>query len=215
MENDQAEGLITQIDTIDPDLVFLVETDSDWRTRLQSIEDRYPFNHLLPLPDFNGMLLYSKYPIENVEERRLVQDHIPSLRVDLTLDDSSTVRLFCVHPRPPRPEDATEDMDKELMLVADQAFESPHPTLVMGDLNDVGWSPTTRKFLKKSGLQDPRRGRGLYNTFNAKNILTRWPLDHIFHSDEFSFIEIRRLEKFGSDHFPIYAKFSLMTDAQQ
>jgi len=62
-----------------------------------------------------------------------------------------------------------------------------------------------RLFLKISGLLDPRRGRGMYCTFNARYPLLRWPLDHIFHSQEFILGSLRRLEDIGSDHYPFLA----------
>ncbi|MBT8433955.1 MAG: endonuclease, partial [Gammaproteobacteria bacterium] len=34
----------------------------------------------------------------------------------------------------------------------------------------------------------------------------RWPLDHVFHGREFSLVNMRRLDYFGSDYFPIYIK---------
>ncbi|MGB8375311.1 MAG: endonuclease/exonuclease/phosphatase family protein, partial [Salegentibacter sp.] len=49
-------------------------------------------------------------------------------------------------------------------------------------------------------------GRGFFNTFHAEHPLLRWPLDHVFHSKDFSLIEITREWSIGSDHFPIYIK---------
>lgn len=209
MENDDYRGLLTSIEDKDPDIILMVETDEKWRGFMTEVEERYPHNFLLPLPDHNGMLFYSKFPILDVQDRRLIQDHIPSLKIDLELEKGHSFRLYGVHPRPPRPEDDTEDMDHELLIIAKEVRETDGPTLVMGDLNDVGWSPTTKRFLAISEMQDPRRGRGLYNTFNAKNILERWPLDHIFHTPHFKLVCLERLPKFGSDHFPMFVELTI------
>ena len=53
---------------------------------------------------------------------------------------------------------------------------------------------------------DPRVGRLLYSTFNAKFWTFRWPLDHVFHSSEFKLISLKKLKSVGSDHFPILIK---------
>lgn len=202
MENTQGQGLLESVAQTDPDIIFLVETDEDWKDRMSPLETRYPFTRLLPLEDFNGLLFYSKFEILEAEIRYLVQDHIPSLSVLLDIS-GQTVRFFGVHPRPPRPEDDTADMEEELDIFANEAAESSVPVMLCGDLNDVGWSPEIKDFLANSQLLDPRRGRGLYNSFNAKVPIVRWPLDHLFHSKHFGTVSIRRLPKFGSDHFPI------------
>ncbi|GGX75482.1 hypothetical protein GCM10011309_27140 [Litorimonas cladophorae] len=213
MENDRFDAMLDKIETHDPDIVFLVETDQKWADGLAVLKSRFPHTYLLPLEDFNGMLFYSKFPILKVDERYLVQDHIPSLTIDLDIGQGEPLRFYGVHPRPPRPEDDTADLDKELILIAEEAGQHASPILVTGDLNDVGWSSTTKAFLRISGLLDPRRGRGLYNSYNAKNPLVRWPLDHLFISDHFALQNVRRLDASGSDHFPLVIELGLMTDA--
>jgi endonuclease/exonuclease/phosphatase (EEP) superfamily protein YafD len=87
--------------------------------------------------------------------------------------------------------------------VAREVKAEGRPAVVAGDLNDVAWSRTNDLFQRISGLLDPRIGRGLYPTFNAKWPLLRWPLDHIFFSDDFLLGRIERLGPIQSDHFPI------------
>ena len=78
----------------------------------------------------------------------------------------------------------------------------------------MAWSTTTRRFQRLSHLLDPRVGRGFYNTFSATMPWMRWPLDHLFHDQKFRLVEMARLRKIGSDHFPMWFVVALaQTDA--
>ena len=106
----------------------------------------------------------------------------------------------------PQHNPSSSDRDAEMMKIAFLSMHSKYPVLVLGDFNDVAWSESTNNFQRISGLLDPRKGRGFYNTYNAKNILMRWPLDHVFISEHFRLKEMKRGNSIDSDHFPIYVK---------
>ena len=112
-----------------------------------------------------------------------------------------SVHLYALHPRPPHTFQASFDRDAELLVVGREIHANPEPAIVAGDLNDVGWSHTTRLFQRISGLMDPRLGRGLFSTFPATVPFMRWPLDHVFFDPEFRLCRLERLGSIGSDHF--------------
>ncbi len=69
---------------------------------------------------------------------------------------------------------------------------------------DVAWSRTSRRLQQTAALRDLRVGRGLFATFNV-NLPAgfRWPLDHVFVSDDFALCTLERPGDIGSDHFPL------------
>lgn len=208
--NRNAVELTQIINNERPDIIVAVETDEWWETQFSDIEDDLP--HVLRRPQNNlyGMMVYSKWPVANVEICELVQEGIPSMHFDLQLP-TRTVRMHCVHPAPPSPTEnyKSKQRDTELVMVAKLAAKESGPVIVTGDLNDVAWSKSTRAFLQESKLLDPRMGRGIYNTFHAKIPLMRWPLDHVFHSEHFMLVELKRLPPFGSDHFALLTELAL------
>jgi endonuclease/exonuclease/phosphatase (EEP) superfamily protein YafD len=204
--NRDSERLLRVVQERDPDVVLCVETDEWWRERLDVLAERRPHVLRCALPNTYGMLLYSRLPLEDPQIDFLVQPDIPSMQARLVLRNGQRVWLNCVHPRPPAPGEADESLprDAELLLVGKRVRGSRLPVIVCGDLNDVAWSRSTRLFQKVSRLLDPRKGRGFYATFHARWPGLRWPLDHVFFSDDFRLVEMRRLPYSGSDHFPVH-----------
>ena len=208
--NRDAERLLRVVQEADPDVILCVETDEWWRERLDVLAAERPHVLRCALPNTYGMLLYSRLPLEEASVDFLIQRDIPSMQTKVRLGNGTRVWLNCVHPRPPAPGESKESLarDGELLLVAKRVQDSPLPVIVCGDLNDVAWSRSTRLFQKVSGLLDPRKGRGFYSTFHARWPGLRWPLDHVFHSDDFRIAQMRRLPNSGSDHFPVYVCLS-------
>lgn len=215
MPNRKADALLALVEDHDPDLLLAVETDIWWQAQLDRLGDRYPHAVRHPLPNTYGMLLYSRYPLIRPEVRFLIEDGVPSIETAIGMPDGPNILFYALHPRPPRPskrQDAT-NRDAELVIVGEQLKDRKDPVIVAGDLNDVAWSYTTDLFQRISGLLDPRRGRGMYNSFHAGIPFLRFPLDHVFHSEHFRLVRLERLEHFGSDHFPLLVELSYQREA--
>ena len=204
--NDQYHLLIGQIQKHQPDLVLTLETDQTWQNELSSIEQDYPYRVPVPLDNLYGMHLYSKLKLVDTDVKFILSDEIPSIHTTAILPSGQPVKLYCLHPKPPSPTEAKDSTlrDAELLIVGDTIKDLDESTIVMGDLNDVAWSRTTRLFQRISGLLDPRVGRKYVNTFHADYKFLRWSLDHLFHSTDFALVHMKRLAHIGSDHFPIY-----------
>ena len=204
--NTQYHRLIEQIQTHQPDLVLTLETDQTWQNELSVIEADYPYCVPVPLDNLYGMHLYSKLELRNTQVKFILSDEIPSIHTTVILGSGQPVHLHCLHPKPPSPTEAKDSTlrDAELLIVGDQIKDLDESCIVMGDLNDVAWSRTTRLFQRISGLLDPRVGRHYVNTFHADYPFFRWSLDHVFHSTDFALVHMERLPHIGSDHFPVF-----------
>jgi endonuclease/exonuclease/phosphatase (EEP) superfamily protein YafD len=211
MENTRHELLLARVREADPDVVLAVETDDAWARALEPLARDYPHVVRHPRDNWYGLMLFSRLPLVDPRVEFLVQDDIPSVHTGVRLGSGDVIHLHGLHPRPPEPirdQDSTP-RDAELVLVGKSVGKTPdRPTVVAGDLNDVAWSPTSEQFMRLSRLLDPRRGRGLFNSYNAKNPFFRYPLDHVFHSNHFRLVELRRLDSIGSDHFPMLVELS-------
>ncbi|GAB3095869.1 endonuclease [Aestuariicella hydrocarbonica] len=216
MENRDSEAFLDVVREYDPDVIMAVETDEWWEEALRTLEQRYPHTLKSPLGNTYGMLVYSRLEMIDPEIRFILKDSIPSMHLQAVLPSSDRVFMHFLHPDPPNPKYATEttERDAELLIVGREVEKRDKPTIIAGDFNDVAWSYTTNLFQKTSGLLDPRVGRGMYSTFNAKNPLLRWQLDHVFHSDHFKLVRMERGPAWGSDHFPIFIELSLESGAE-
>ncbi|MGO3338448.1 endonuclease/exonuclease/phosphatase family protein [Psychrobacter sp.] len=203
--NDQTQKLVNLVQRKEPDVLVILESDEKWETALHQIEPDYPYTVKVPLDNLYGMHLYSKLELIDPVVKYLMIDDIPSIHSQLRLQNGRVIWLYCLHPMPPSPTEADKSTtrDAELLMVGKHIKENNQTAILAGDLNDVAWSKTTRRFQRISGLLDPRIGRHFINTFHADYPFLRWALDHIFHSACFTVVDIQRLPSIGSDHFPV------------
>ena len=204
-DNKDFDAFLDIIANFNPDLVLAMETDKDWERSLDRLEPDYPYSMKIPLENYYGMHLYSKKKLHNVSQKFQIEKDVPSIFCEIELEGEK-VQLICLHPAPPSPteNETSKERDAELMLTGKIIKERDLPTVVCGDMNDVVWSRTTRLFKKMTGMIDPRVGRGFFPTYHAKYGLMRFPLDHLFHTDDLTVGTMKRTPYFGSDHFGMY-----------
>ena len=205
-KNRDYDKIIELIKKYEPDVVITVETDEVWAEHLEVIEKDYPYSIKCPINNTYGMLLFSQLELVNSKKNFYLKDDIPSFITQIKLRSGDLIKLYSLHPEPPQINQDTDQRDAEILMAAKSIENNAEHAVIVGDLNDVGWSHTTKLFRKMSKMLDPRIGRGMYNTYNANVPFFRWPLDHIFHTDHFKLVELIRLSHIGSDHFPMYVK---------
>ena len=213
IKNDQYNKFLNLVEEQDPDLLLAMEVDQKWVDELEVLKRNYPYVISRPNDEAYGMILFSKFPFRKQEVKYLNHDFVPSFHTEVVLPSGKTFIFHAEHPVAPVPSDKYPDnkgeKEVELLKVGEMVVRDKQPSIVAGDFNDVSWSHTSRLFGHDGKLKNVRIGRGLYNTFDATSMVMRWPLDHYFVTQEFSLVELKRLKAFGSDHFPIYAKFVL------
>lgn len=217
-KNENNEKLLSLVEDLDADIMVFTEADTLWQKAISNeLTKKYAYRVELPLSNTYGILLYSKYELIESEIKFMVTDTIPSIHTKFKMPTGELIQLYAIHPTPPMPQEnpLSTDRDAEMMLTAKLVRESKIPVIVIGDLNDIPWSDTSKLFKNTAELLDIRIGRGFYSTFNAEKTLLRWPLDHIYVTPEFRVSKIEVGEAIDSDHFPYYASLHFEPERAQ
>lgn len=213
MSNKKKKPLFQAINNTKPDLILLMEIDDWWEKQLDTIDKTHPYSLEVPNDVAYGMVLYSKLPLTNTKVNYLSNKNVPSFESVVRLKNGKDVQLYAIHPVPPTHFEDLPDNEGEkentMIVLSKKIKNNKLPVLVAGDINDVSWGATDRLTNTKEILHDVRVGRGFYNSYDANNIMMRWPLDHVFVTQEFRLKTLKRLEHIGSDHFPIFTKLVL------
>jgi len=208
-DNSNFDDAIKAFQEQDPDILVLLEVTEEWKSHLLEKLVSFSFECIIPRSDPFGMGVFSKYPIGQHEVFH-IYNSTPTLKCMLDYNGTEC-EFWVLHPKPPAPGDAdtSEPLDFEFMKVSDMIDGSKNPTIVAGDMNEVAWSSTTRKFLKRANLNDLRRGRGFIATFPTYAPWLGFPLDQVFVSDHWQVSTFEKLRHIGSDHYPLLTRLVL------
>ena len=196
----------------DPDVAWFQETDGWWEQALAPLAQAMPHAVAQAQPGYFGVHLFSKLPLAGPEVHDITGPRTPSVVTGLVLPSGRTVRLYAIHPQPPKLGQDTVERDAELLAAALAARDDPAPHVIAGDFNAVPWERALRLMQRVGPFRDPRVGRGLHVTWDAHSAVLRWPLDHVLLGPGFSLRAFRVLPAFGSDHYPLLAEACLDPD---
>jgi endonuclease/exonuclease/phosphatase (EEP) superfamily protein YafD len=206
MENTDHAAVAALVQRVDPDVVFLMETDARWIEALGPVLARYPAVLIEPRDDCYGLAFATRLPVEAARIVHLTRDGTPTVLAELRDRAGRPFTFVGLHPQPPVPGQDTEERDAQIIFAARFARRSDRPLVAMGDFNDAAWSDTARTFKRVGGYVDPRVGRGLFASFHAGNPLIRCPIDQVYVTADVAVVSIALGGKVGSDHFPLIAR---------
>jgi endonuclease/exonuclease/phosphatase (EEP) superfamily protein YafD len=191
----------------EPDILVLEEINARWVTDLKCLADSYPYSVTQPREDNFGIGLFSKFPIAEQEVVHIGAAQVPSILATITVGQSR-LRVIATHPLPPAGARYSRLRNEQLDRLPDCVSPSL-PMVLLGDLNVTPWNYHFRRLLKRTGLIDSSRGRGIQPTWPSNNPLLLIPLDHFLHSSGVSVLSRRIGPNVSSDHYPLIVDFTI------
>ena len=205
VENDRYAQIAEQVERIDPDILFLMETDEEWAAQLEPVLAGYEHVDRHPQPNAFGLVFATRLRVIKTNIVENTHRDTPTLYATVQ-PGSRPVEFIGLHPKPPLPSWDTQMRDENIVKAGVQTPDRLPDAMVMGDFNDVPWSRTTTKFRDTGEWRDPRIGRGTYPTFPPSLVAIGWPLDQMMLKGDLELTEFEVLPDNGSDHRALYAR---------
>ena len=223
-----------------PDILILLEPDSQWLKALAPLKVSYQYQHSISRSDGHGVMMYSHYPFSQIDifYTHIGEFKLPTLLATLNLEHTK-LTVLTTHPLPPMDDFRFWARNKQFCDLISLIKQTTSPKLVCGDFNVTMWSSYYREFLSATGLINARQGFGILPTWPTPHYYTifarkfgvdglrkryaagfntvfslpfaRIPIDHCFVSSDIRIIHIRTGKDIGSDHLPLILDFAVAT----
>jgi endonuclease/exonuclease/phosphatase (EEP) superfamily protein YafD len=193
-----------------PDFFIVCEINQNWdRAIKKRLQKKYPYNGGEVREDFYGISIMSRLPIKKTKIHVFVPETGPSIESVLFYDNMKFT-VIGTHVFPPSFRKAAKLAEKQFAGMGDYIHTIEGEIIVMGDLNTSSWSQNFKKFLKKSGLKDSRKGFGINSSYPASMPeILRIPIDHALISNRIKVKSRSTGPDVGSDHLPLIIEFLL------
>lgn len=199
--NRNTGDIVTLLGTSDPpDLVSIVELTPRVDSAMQALESDYPYRFTVPARGAFGIGVLSRYPLVDPKVLPLLGRPAIDSRVELPF---GTLRFIAVHLMPPMNSESAARRNRQLDELASLVVQIDEPLLVCGDFNLSPYSPFFTRFVDASSLRDTRLRRGFDYSWPSFLPLAGIPIDHCFVRGPIRTESVERLERTGSDHYPV------------
>jgi endonuclease/exonuclease/phosphatase (EEP) superfamily protein YafD len=200
----------TVVEAEAPDILVLEEINARWLADLAWLTNTYPHRLIQPREDNFGIALYSKYPLKDGRIFTIGEAGVPSIIATAEAE----FRKFCIvatHPLPPFGSDYSRQRNEHLEQLP-YFLTTPHPILLLGDLNVTPWNSHFRNLLKQSKLRDSTKGFGYQPSWPSHIPPFLIPLDHCLHSETIGIFDRRIGKGVSSDHYPLIVDFGFISE---
>ena len=180
LQNHQYETIQKTIESLDADIVLLIEVTPEHQRGLWQLSRSYEHVHWIPRKNTQGLAMFSRVPGTRFRELVLGKSQMLALEASLPAGRFSDepIRLLGIHTVSPNQHSRFRIRDEQLQDVAKWVEQSATETIVIGDMNITPWSQGFKDFLKRTGLVDTRRYRGFFATWPCGLGVVGIPIDH-------------------------------------
>jgi endonuclease/exonuclease/phosphatase (EEP) superfamily protein YafD len=206
-------GVIAEIQSHQPDLLFVQEVNNRWLDHLESRLNGYELVVEDARTDNFGIACFVRLP-KNDSAAITITDsrtfdptnglaQVPVIEV--TLDwDGQAVSVLSIHPLPPVSVHYAKARNATLEAAGQWSANQQTPHVITGDFNATPWSTSFRDLQSTGELVNSQVGFGRSPTWPAGlNTLGMIPIDHLLHSKGLVTVDRAIGEANGSDHLPL------------
>ncbi|MBM2810248.1 MAG: Endonuclease/Exonuclease/phosphatase family protein [Chloroflexi bacterium] len=224
------EGLQSQIERVQPDLLAMQEVPSHVDQLHQAADPMLPYSVLEPRPNPSGIGTWSRLPILDTQTLTLVPGGHLSQRTRIDMG-GETLTLYSVHLNPPWPRGwhgtltpfaFVNPVESSLRQAQVQALlqdvrAQPGPVIVAGDFNmgERTWDYRQLSAVLTDAFASS--GRGLGHTFPSRD--EWWPfglhlppalrIDYVWLGPGLTAREVQVADQMGSDHQGLIARIAV------
>lgn len=216
--NQDHAGVIAEIQSHGPDLLFVQEIHLGWLDALEAGLTDYRLISSESRTDNFGIACFVSASSEaegaiTITNSRVFDPtdgfaQVPVIEVMLE-QAGQPLAVLSIHPPPPVSAVYTQWRDAVLEASGQWAAKQDVPCIVVGDFNATPWSTQFRDLQAAGGLVNSQVGFGRAPTWPAGlGSLGMIPIDHLLHSDDLVTLDRQLGEANGSDHLPLIVEIA-------